>query len=276
MSGGEMAAPAEPSYREYPPPPALAEHLVCIWTQVVPRGAEPFTHRVLPDGCIDIVLINEETPLIAGPWTEPFTVSFAPGTAVVGARWYPGRASSLLRLNAAALLNQSVALGDVWSRTSRAPIEQIAGEPTLAARRVALETALLGRLGRAAPADGAMRAAVRWLARHPQGRVGQLSEWLGISGRQLQRRFAAAVGYGPKQFQSVLRFQRLLGLASHTPGPRTLGQLSAAAGYADQAHMTREFQRFAGRTPSQMLRAADSALALSDLLDAPGVLPGRS
>jgi AraC-like DNA-binding protein len=270
MGCGEMAAPAEPSYREYTPAAALANHLVCIWTHVVPPGGEPLTQRVLPDGCIDIVLINDETPLVAGPWTESFTVRFAPGTAIVGARWYPGRAPSLLRSSAAALLNQSVALGDVWSRTSSAPIERIAGEPTLAARRAALETALLGRLGRAAPADGAMRAAVRWIARHPRGRIDQLSEWIGISGRQLQRRFAAAVGYGPKQFQSVLRFQRLLGLARHTPGLRTLGQLSAAAGYADQAHMTREFQRFAGRTPSQMLRAADSALTLSDLLDAPG------
>jgi AraC-like DNA-binding protein len=269
MAGGEIAALAEPSYREYPPPAALADHLVCIWTQVVPHGGEPLSQRVLPDGCLDIVLVNGETPLVAGPWTEPFTVRFAPGTAVIGARWYPGRAPSLLRLSAAALLNQSVALGDVWSHTSSAPIEQIAGEPTLAARRAALEAALLGRLGRAAAPDGAMRAAVRWIARHPRGRVGQLSEWLGISGRQLQRRFAVAVGYGPKQFQSVLRFQRLLRLATHTPGLRTISQLSAAAGYADQAHMTREFQRFAGLTPSQMLRTADSALALSDLLDAP-------
>jgi AraC-like DNA-binding protein len=269
MGGGEMAAPAEPVYQEYPPPAALADHLVCIWTQAIPREAGPITQRVLPDGCIDIVLVNDETPLIAGPWTQPFTVRFAPGTAVIGARWYPGRASSLLRLSAATLLNQSVAIGEVWSRTNSAPIEQIADEPTLSARRAALEAALLNRLGRAATPDAAMSAAVGWIARHPRGHVGQLSEWLGISGRQLQRRFTAAVGYGPKQFQSVLRFQRLLGLANRTPGPRTLGQLSAAAGYADQAHMTRELQRFAGSAPSQVLRAAGSALALSGLLDAP-------
>ena len=115
-----------------------------------------------------------------------------------------------------------------------------------------------------------MRAAVRWIAPGIRTeRIDQLSEWIGISGRQLQRRFAAAVGYRPKQFQSVLRFQRLLGLASRGLAPRTLGQLSAAAGYADQAHMTREFQRFAGTAPSPMLRAADSALALSELLDVP-------
>jgi AraC-like DNA-binding protein len=269
MDGHEVAAPAEPRYREYSPPPALAGHLVCIWTQVVPSGGESVVQPVLPDGCIDIVLVNDHAPLVAGPWTEPFTVWFTPGSTIIGARWYPGRAPALLGLPAAALLNQSVPLGDVWSRADSALITQIAGEPTLDARRAALETVLLDRLRRAAPADGVIHAAVRWIARHPGARVGQLSRWAGISGRQLQRRFAAAVGYGPKQFQSVLRFQRLLALASHTPAPRTLGQLSAAAGYADQAHMTREFQRFAGRAPSQVLRSADSALALSDLLEAP-------
>ena len=269
MGGAVMAAPAEPVYREYLPPAGLAGLLVCIWTQVVPQEAAPFTQRVLPDGCVDIVLINEDAPIVAGPWTEPFTVRFTPGSTIIGARWYPGRAPVLLGLPAAALRNQSVALGDVWSRASSIPIAQIAGERTLDGRRVALGAALLARLRRAAPADRAMHAAVGWIARNPQGRIDQLSQWIGISGRHLQRRFAAAVGYGPKQFQSVLRFQRLLGLASNTPVPRTLGQLSAAAGYADQAHMTREFQRFAGQAPSQVLRATDSALALSDLLVAP-------
>jgi AraC-like DNA-binding protein len=266
MGGAVMAAAMEPGYREYPPPTALAAHLVCIWTQVVAAGSDVITQRVLPDGCIDIVLINEDAPIVAGPWTEPFTVRLPPGSTIIGARWYPGRAPVLLGLPAAALFNQSVALGDVWSRASSMPIAQIAGERTLDGRRVALEAALLARLGRAAAADRAMHAAVGWIARNPQGRIDQLSRWVGISGRQVQRRFAAAVGYGPKQFQSVLRFQRLLGLARRTPAPRTLGQLSAAAGYADQAHMTREFQRFAGQAPSQVLRAADSALALSDLL----------
>jgi AraC-like DNA-binding protein len=270
MGGGEVAAPAEPGYWEYSPPSALAGHLVCIWTQVVPSRGEPVVQRVLPDGCIDIVLVNDQPPLVAGPWTEPFTVRFTPGSTIIGARWYPGRAPALLGLPAAALLNQSVALRDVWSRSDSARITEIAGEPTLDARRAALETALLGRLRRAAAGDGVIHAAVRWIARHPGGRVDQLSRWAGISGRQLQRRFASAVGYGPKQFQSVLRFQRLLALASHTAAPQTLGQLSATAGYADQAHMTREFQRFAGRAPSQLLRSAESALALSDLLEAPG------
>jgi len=128
-----------------------------------------------------------------------------------------------------------------------------------------MEAALLERLTRAGPVDNAMTASIQWLARHPRGRIEQLGEWLGISSRQLQRRFTTAVGYGPKMFQSVLRFQRLLKLAGSANAPRNLAQCSAEAGYADQAHMTREVRRFSGSPPTVLLRSAQCTLALSDL-----------
>ena len=52
-----------------------------------------------------------------------------------------------------------------------------------------------------------------------------------LSGRQLQRRFASPVGYGPN---SILRFQRLLQLASGETTDKTLADLAFEAGYADQ------------------------------------------
>jgi len=117
-----------------------------------------------------------------------------------------------------------------------------------------------------------VNAAIQCLARNPRGRVESLSQWIGISCRQLQRRFSSAVGYGPKMFQSVLRFQRLLNFASRTSAPRNLAQFSADAGYADQAHMTREVQRFSGSPPSLLLQSAQSALRLSDFFE---TAPGR-
>jgi AraC-like DNA-binding protein len=74
------------------------------------------------------------------------------------------------------------------------------------------------------------------------------------------------VGYGPKTFQSVLRFQRLLSLAARATASRSLAQLSVDSGYADQAHMTREVQRFSGHPPTVLLRSAQSTLSLSNLL----------
>ena len=55
-----------------------------------------------------------------------------------------------------------------------------------------------------------------------------------LSGRQLQRRFASPVGYGPKTFHSILRFQRVLYLASGETTDKTPADLAFEAGYADQ------------------------------------------
>lgn len=79
---------------------------------------------------------------------------------------------------------------------------------------------------------------------------------LGISERQLRRRFHAAVGYGPKILARVLRFQRLLVLASRRGAARgELARLALDAGYADQAHMTAEVTRLAGDPPARLLAA---------------------
>jgi AraC-like DNA-binding protein len=157
----------------------------------------------------------------------------------------------------------------VWNAGASASFERIADEQILSARKSAMELALLARLAHAAPIDPATSAAIEWLARHPHGRMKQLSQWTGFSSRQLQRRFTAAVGYGPKMFQSVLRFQRVLNLPCRTKAPRNLAHISADAGYSDQAHMTREVQRFSGSPPTVLLRSALSALRLSPLLDPP-------
>jgi AraC-like DNA-binding protein len=270
MNGDADVVSAVSDYSEYSPPLPLARHLVCLWTQKILGSRDEFAQRVLPDGCVDIVLINDETPMVIGPWTEPFVARLAAGTMIIGARCRPGHARSLLGVPASAVLNQSVPLGDVCGTVARIAFERIAEERTIAARKLAMERALLSRLSHGDPVDESTSAAVRWLSDHPHGRIQQLSQWIGVSSRQLQRRFTSTVGYGPKTFQSVLRFQRLLNLAGSATAPRSLAQSSADAGYADQAHMTREVQRFSGTPPTVLLQSARCALRLSDLLSATG------
>lgn len=251
-------------YREYRPPLPLAEHFLCFWTQTVSSQAE-FSQLVLPDCCVDIILINE-TAVVVGPWTEFFVAHLSPGTNIIGARCFPGHVPNVLGIPASELLNQSVPLRDAWSRAETARFVRIAQEPTLSARMSAMEAALMGRMTGAGESDKATNAAIHWLARHPHGRVEELSRWLGLSSRQIQRRFTMAVGYGPKLFQSVLRFQRLLNLAARAPAGWNLAQLAASADYADQAHMTREVHRFSGSPPSIALQSPRCTLRLCDLV----------
>lgn len=268
MNRNEHAASAGSDYHEFRPPGALAEYMLCFWTQTI-RSRVAFAQRVVPDGCVDILLMNE-VPMVIGPWTEPFVARLAPGTNIVGARCHPGLMSSLLGVPASELRNQSVPLRDVWGNAETARFARIADEPSLSARISAMEAALLRCVANAAPIDKATRAAIQWIARHPRGRVEQLSEWLGFSSRQIQRRFAVAVGYGPKLFQSVLRFQRLLNLVAKAGSARNLAQFAAEADYADQAHMAREVQRFSGNPPSMSLQSPRCALRLSELVQTTG------
>jgi|SRR6516162_7801060 AraC-like DNA-binding protein len=252
-------------YREFIVPARLAAHFLCFWTQTIIGSRGVYEHRVLPDACVDIVFINDEPPMVFGPWTVPFVARLTVGTSITGARLHPGRASSLLGMPASELLNQAVPIVAVKGAMQNMRLGKVIEQPNAAARRLALAQLLFASVERSAPFDHAVMAGIRWLSRHPDGRIGQLSHWIGMSERQLHRRFSAAIGYGPKMFQSVLRFQRLLKTAREAGAEQSLADLAASAGYADQAHMTREVRRLANLRPTMLLRSAESTLQMSDL-----------
>jgi AraC-like DNA-binding protein len=117
-------------------------------------------------------------------------------------------------------------------------------------------------LARAEAPDPLVAAAVMRLYSNDPGRVGAIGAAIGISERQLRRRFHAAVGYGPKTLARVLRLQRVLALASRRGAARgDLAGLALDAGYADQAHMTAEVTRLAGQPPSRLLAARPAVTA---------------
>jgi len=256
------APPLRSDYREFPAPRLLSDYFLCFWTQTISGAPGEYTHQVLPDGCVDLVFVNQDAPVAVGPWIDPFVVRFAAGTHILGARLHPGRAPGLLGLPAMELLNQSAPLQLLWGTVKSERFDRVR-EADTAQRPKALSEALLAARNEFSPYDQAVAAGIEWLARNPQGNVEQLSEAMGISRRQLQRRFSVAVGYGPKTFHSVLRFQRLLRISRQ--GGRSLADLAASASYSDQAHMTREVRRFANNPPTTVLRSTGSTLQMSDL-----------
>lgn len=242
-------------YRELAPPDDLAESVACVWTSVSSGGV------ILPDGCVDLVWRGDGL-VIAGPATRAAQPGVPAGVPVFGVRFRLGVAGAGLGLPAAELADLSV---DAEEVLGRGVAERVAegGLPALLA--VVRE--------RLAPVDPIARAAAVAMAQ-PQTRVGTLGDALGLSERQLRRRFLDAVGYGPKTLARVLRFQRFLALAtddagrdtrhghSLSPGARGAGDLARLAldaGYADQAHLTREARRLSGRTPGELIATGAGA-----------------
>lgn len=75
----------------------------------------------------------------------------------------------------------------------------------------------------------------------------------GMSPRSLQRWFVRHVGLPPRRYLRLLRFQKAF---AQVPGQPSLADHAAAQGYADQAHMAREFRAMAGMPAKQARRTA--------------------
>ena len=263
MPGQSLQETPRPTYREFAPPAHLGKHIVCFWR----HGATslPTTARVIPDGCVDIVWVNDQAPHVAGPMTRPMLYSIESGTEIIALRLRPGVARRLLGENAKALLNQDVPLRDLWRGDRAAPWVEVTAERSASAKLAAIAEAVTSRLRTEGEPDDFVMHAAAWMAGHPFALLAELSGLCGLSERQMRRHFDEAIGYGPKTLQRILRLQRLLWLASHesTPVP-SLAQLAFAAGYADQSHMTRDVVALTGASPSHLLDGAISS-AVSDL-----------
>jgi AraC-like DNA-binding protein len=213
--------------------------------------------RVLPDGCVDLIARADGSVFVAGPDTGPHLSDLTPQSPVVGVRLRPGAAAAVLGVPLHALRDQRTGLADLWGEEGKRLEEELASADT--ARMWHLVAAVAAR--REAPPDPLVSAGAHQLTREPRMRVADLARDLGLSERQLLRRFDDAVGYGPKVLARVLRLQRLLAL------PREAGLAEAAleAGYADQAHMNAEVRKLTGLTPaalrSEHARFAQDVLA---------------
>ena len=223
------------AYRELPPPPGLEPWIACVWTKSGPGGP------VLPDGCVDVVWTGTELT-VAGPATRVAVPRTAAEATKLGVRFRVGAAGPALGLPANQLLDQVVSLSEVWGGRIEPP------------RHLAdLVRTVAARLPHTDDLDPLARAAAGATARWEPG-AARLGRMLGLSERQLLRRFNRAVGYGPRTLARVVRFQRFLALAEADPHA-DLGRLAAEAGYADQPHLTREARRLSGRTPLELVAA---------------------
>ncbi|MEV5438793.1 helix-turn-helix transcriptional regulator [Streptomyces sp. NPDC052682] len=212
-----------------------------VWTST-PAGSDPA--RILPDGCMDL-LWNQGRLLVAGPDTRAYVTDGEAG-AWAGVRFFPGTAPALLGVPADELRDRRVALADLWPAAEvRRLAARVAAAPDPA---TGLEELALRRAAGTPPPDPLLRRVVTALA---AGRpVAATADALGLGARQLHRRSLAAFGYGPKTLARVLRLQRALALArSGLP----LAQTAARAGYADQAHLTREVRELTGLRPRDLL-----------------------
>lgn len=252
--GGD-AVFATQRYSERPPRPELRDLVSCVWTLQASSDGPAYEHRSVPNGCAEIAYLPDTGQVrVAGPRRESTLERLAPGQTVVGVRLRPGVAPLILGPTGAELVDLAVDADVLWGRPAVTLTERLLEAPAVKDAAGLLEQEMLARGSAGHEPDRLVAEALRRMQPWQPMHLADAASELFISPRQLRRRFLSMFGFGPKTMQRILRFQGFLALANASHAAElTIGSLAAAAGYADQAHMSHECSRLTGLTPKAFL-----------------------
>ena len=240
--------PMPRDYVQAAPPPDVSHAVVAFWERHVRQTG---TLVVLPDGCVDLIWSSAGHLFVAGPDRRPARHELGEGDLLGGVRLQPGVAGRVLGADMSELADERVDLGSLWGKEAELLSERLAAARRAVERHHLLAAVAARRLERAGGRDAQVSAVVRQLLRFD--RVETAAEEVGLSSRQLRRRFAGEVGYGPKMLQRILRFRRFVDGGTRA-GPVSIARRAAELGYADESHLARDCRLLAGQTPASLVR----------------------
>jgi AraC-like DNA-binding protein len=171
----------------------------------------------------------------------------------------PGGLGAFVSGSAADFTDRVVPLGQALGTDEAALLRQVTAEPDEAARVALLAAALEQAVDPERRLPAGRVAEVARLAETDRGvrRLADLCDLAGLGPRTLQRMFLQYAGVSPTW---VIRRYRLLDAAEavREGKPVSWAEIAAGLGYADQAHLTRDFRAATGQTPAAYAGAQPS------------------
>jgi len=257
-----------------PPAPCLRPYLRLLWAWAPEGGAARrpgAREHVLPTGGMHLVFRLSGPPLrlfgsaddargqtfghaiVGGARSAFYLRDVSVATRSVGAQLQPGAARMLLGAPEGALAGAHTPLEALWGRSAAdAALAQLHAAADPEAQLALFERLLAGRLAASLNAGlhglhPAVAASLDALDRG-DANIGTLVARSGYSHRRFIALFRGDTGLAPKEYARVRRFDRALSLAGEARR-HDWAEIALAAGYSDQAHLSREFSALAGMGP---------------------------
>jgi len=237
--------PARVEYTEIPAPAELRRLVKAAWTLTVGRGvSDRVRHVATPDGCMEIIRrirgrsawgAEQPAQFVAGLIASPAELELGGDSQFVGLRLWPWAWARIGRVAPRQLV-------DRWADlTAAAP--KFAMPHTAAEAFDAIDPDLLD------PETAGLVDAILDCAT-----VAEIARRSGRSHRTLQRWFERNVGVPPRIYLRLLRFSNAFGTLPGADG--SLAGHAADHGFADQAHMAREFRTMSGTSAGKARKQA--------------------
>ncbi|BCG87772.1 AraC family transcriptional regulator [Mesorhizobium sp. 113-3-9] len=188
----------------------------------------------------------------AGLFAGPVMIESFGAACCVQVNFTPLGARRFFRLPMSELTDSMVVLDDVLGAEGMALREQLGNASDWTARFDLAEAFVAARLANAVETPLEIAWAYdRIITSDGRTRIASIAERLGWSRKHLAEKFMDATGIGPKTLSRIVRFNRALGLSREPTAD--WADIAADCGYADQAHLVREFRVLAGETPTALI-----------------------
>lgn len=206
-------------------------HILAPWTF---QTKKPSHSIIVPDGCRDLIYrhIAGSRPfwMISSLFDSTTIINQSQPTLFIGYRLKPGTSILADRL--------------------LAKLKDCDPDPQMVAIRIDQYTTL----------TTSTKDCLAALSRHSIS-ILQTAKDLGVTIRTLQRHIVKTTQRTPTYWQSLARIRQC---ARQITNCQNLSDLAAQSGYADQSHMTREFRRWLGTSPTQFRQRLDLQKQLTE------------
>ncbi|PLR81455.1 AraC family transcriptional regulator [Bacillus canaveralius] len=227
---------------------------IALFYQFKTKKNEISSFSVIPDGCFDILFCCGSNKHSAVLWTSPLHRTtqhdFESECDYFGIRFLPEQKVFKLKNSMKELLGKKIPLLDVISLDSSI-VEKIGAAKSFYERIVLFETFIKNSASSLNYSLNIVEYSIKKIySSNGLINIDKLSNETGYSARHLRNKFEEYIGFSPKQFSEIVRFQNSLAMVLHTDNINLLDVVHEN-GYHDQAHFIKGFKKFAHLTPIQ-------------------------
>lgn len=253
-------------YQEYQISELLKPFVKVIWSMEDDSHLmNGFPIHILPDSCVELVVhfsdpykttfsdntisIQQQSFVVAQMKSFMKIQSYGK-TGLIAVRFSALGAYHFFGIPMKEIVNGETGLRNVWHALAAEVEEKIYDAANTQQRSQIIQRYLLLQLSRNGYTDKGIEFCINEI-KSARGlvSVGALADKVGISNRQLVRRFDNCIGLSPKEFIRITKFISSLDMMNYSKN-KNLTEIALESGYYDHAHFIRDFREFSGMTPT--------------------------
>lgn len=247
-------------YREIRPSKDVFHLVLSFWEFFVTDGDfAPIQHEIVPDGCISLFYrrnenLNLRQLAFSGLIIESVTVPVFPNDIFWGMRLSPASCANILQANPAKFTNKRILEASLFPHLTTGLLEKLNICKNFDEAVPVLENHLEETDLKHIPDDEKIAQALEIIEQtNGEIKIHEIADEIGLSVRQLERRFKKMSGLSPKQFARTRRI-RAAAVSLVENDNENWANRAAEIGFADQAHLTREFVSVTKRSPNSFAK----------------------